>query len=186
MMAGHAPIGQAVKPAGTAERMNMPIMYQQTGGAINQAFLAHEVAVFKKATIDHVNGCHLWSEDVVKEDMPVVDGSVAVPQGPGLGIELDSDRLEKWAAGDPVDKGRILVRIRSAGGPVAYLRHNPEPLGSTDNLRFHERLHRNGIPGRPASYANPLTSEFWDAEKDPANFADLWARTANGPIWKEE
>ena len=186
MMAGHAPIGQAAKTAGIAERMNMPIMYQQTGGAINQAFLAHEVAVFKMATIDHVNGCHLWSGDVVKEDMPVVDGSVAVPKGPGLGVELDRNRLEKWAAADPVDKGRFLVRIRSAGGPVAYLRHDPEPQGSTDNLRFHDRLHLNGIPGRPASYANPLTTEFWDAEKDPDNFADIWARTADGPIWREE
>ena len=70
--------------------------------------------------------------------------------------------------------------------PVARSPTCVEPLGSTDNLRFHERLHRNGIPGRPASYANPLTSEFWDAEKDPENFANLWARTADGPIWKEE
>ena len=115
-----------------------------------------------------------------------LDGSVAVPKGPGLGIELDRNRLEKWAAAEPVDKGRFLVRIRSAGGPIAYLRHDPEPLGSTDNLRFHDRLHLNGIPGRPASYANPLTTEFWDAEKDPDNFADIWERTADGPIWREE
>ena len=70
-------------------------MYQQTGGTINQAFLAHEVAVFKMATIDHVNCCHLWQEDVVKGPMPVIDGSVAVPQGPGLGVELDRAQLEK-------------------------------------------------------------------------------------------
>ena len=60
-----------------------------------QAFLAHEVAVFKMATIDHVNCCHLWQEDVVKDPMPVIDGSVAVPPGPGLGIELEPRPIGK-------------------------------------------------------------------------------------------
>lgn len=185
-MAGHAPIGVAAKAAAVAERMNMPLMYQQAGGTINQAFLAHEVAVFKMATIDHVNLCHLWQEDVVKDPMPVVDGSVAVPEGPGLGLELDRDKLERWAGAAPVDKGRFLVRIHSAGGPTTYVRHDPEPSGSTDNMRYHERLHRQGIPGRAPSYANPLTTEFWDAEKDPDHFEKLWQATADGPIWKEE
>ena len=89
-------------------------------------FLAHEVAVFKMATIDHVNCCHLWQEDVVKGPMSVIDGSVAVPQGPGLGIELDRAQLEKLASAALVDKGRFLIRIRSAGGLTAYLRHAPE------------------------------------------------------------
>ncbi len=185
-MAGHAPIGNAVKQAAIAERLNTPLMYQQTGGAINQAFLAHEVAVFKMATIDHVNLCHLWQEDVVTEPMPVIDGSVAVPDGPGLGVELDRAQLEKLTSAAPVDKGRFLIRIRSAGGLTAYLRHDPEPSGSTDNLRFHDRLHRQGIPGRPPSYANPLTTEFWDADKDPEHFEELWRATADGPLWKEE
>ena len=79
-----------------------------------------------------------------------------------------------------------MIRIRSAGGLTAYVRHDPDPNGSTDNLRFHDRLHRQGIPGRPPSYANPLTTEFWDAEKDPEYFEELWQATADGPLWKEE
>ena len=185
-MAGHSPIGKAVKEAAIAERMNMPLMYQQAGGTINQAFLAHEVAVFRMATVDHINLCHLWQDDVVKETMPVVDGSVAVPAGTGLGVVLDREKLEKWAGASPVDKGRFLVRIRSAGGLTAYLRHDPEPPGSCDNMRFHERLHGQGIPGRPASYANPITTEFWDADKDPGQFEELWQATADDPIWKKE
>ena len=185
-MAGHAPIGMATKTAAVAEQMNMPLMYQQAGGTINQAFLAHEVAVFKMATIDHVNLCHLWQEDVVEESMPVVDGSVAVPTGPGLGVTLDRERLEKWSGAPPVDKGRFLVRICSASGPTTYLRHDPESPGATDNMRYHERLHGVRIPGRPPSYANPIKTEFWDREKDPEHFEQLWQATADGPIWKEE
>jgi len=183
-MAGHSPIGMAVKEAAVAARMNMPLMYQQAGGNINQAFLAHEVAVFKMATIDHVNLCHLWKDDIVVEPMPVVDGSVAVPTGLGLGVEIDREKLEKWAAADPVDKGRFLVRISSSGGPTTYVRHDPEQAGAHDNLRFHERLHGEGVPGRPPSYANPLITEFWDAEKDPEHFEELWLATENGPVWR--
>ncbi len=64
LMAGHAPIGSAAKVAGVAEATNTPIMLQQAGGTINQAFLAHEVAVFKMATIDHVNLARLWNDDI--------------------------------------------------------------------------------------------------------------------------
>ena len=183
-MAGHAPIGKAIKDAAIAERLNMPIMYQQSGGAINQAFLAHEVAVFKMATIDHVNCCHLWSEDVNKEEMPVINGSVAVPTGPGLGVTLDRAKLEKLSNSKPVDKGRFLIRIQFEDGSTGYVRHDPEPRGSTDNLRFHERLHKNSLPGRAASYSNPIITQFWDSEKDPANFESLWSKTATGPYFE--
>jgi hypothetical protein len=164
----------------------MPIMYQQVGGTINQAFLAHEVAVVKMATIDHVDNCHLWKEDVVKETMPVVDGSVQVPQAPGLGVELDREKLAKWTGAPPVEKGRFLVRIRSVGGATAYLRHDPEPLGATDNMRYHERLHRLGVPGRPPSYANLLETDFWDGEDAPETFAYWWSRTETGPVWSQD
>ena len=179
-MAGHAPIGLVVREAAIAERMNMPLMYQQIGGTINLAFLAHEAAVFRMATIDHVNLCHLWKEDVVKELMPVVDGSVAVPSGPGLGVDIDRAKLERWASADPVDPGRFLARIRSAGGPTAYLRHDPWPADGNLN-----RLHEQAIPGRAPSYANPLTTDFLDADKDPEHFEELWQATADGPIWRE-
>lgn len=95
---------------------------------------------------------------------------------------LNRAQLEKLASAAPVDKGRFLVRIRSAGGLTAYVR----PDGSTDNLRFHDRLHPQGLPGRSPSYANPLTTELWDADQDPQHFEELWQATADGPLWKEE
>ena len=97
-MGGHAAVGAAAKLAAVAEMTRTPLMLQNCGGTINQAFQAHQVAVFKMATIDHVNVCHLWKEDVTVEQMPVVGGCVQVPEGPGLGVTLDRARLEKCAA----------------------------------------------------------------------------------------
>ena len=36
------------------------------------------------------------SEDVVKEPVRVVQGAAHVPPGPGLGIEVDADRVEAF------------------------------------------------------------------------------------------
>jgi L-alanine-DL-glutamate epimerase-like enolase superfamily enzyme len=94
-MAGHAPVGEAIRLAAMAETTNTPFMLQQSGGTIIQAFPAHEAAVFKMATIDHVDACHLWKEDVTVETMPVVTGSVAVPDKPGLGVTLDLRNMPK-------------------------------------------------------------------------------------------
>jgi len=184
-MAGHAPIGSGLKLAGVAELTDTPIMYQQAGGTINQAFLAHEVAVVRMATIDHVNLCHLWKEDVTTQTMPVIGGSVQVPVGPGLGIELDRDRLERCQV--PItDPPPSLVRIRHAGGPTIYLRYDPGLPGHQDDMRYYERLHQFGVPGPPPSYVNEVITDFWEGDDDPAAFDRLWKQTESGPIWEAD
>ena len=36
-----------------------------------------------------------WATDIVTEPIEVVDGHVAVPTGPGLGVTLDRDVLDR-------------------------------------------------------------------------------------------
>lgn len=184
-MAGHAPIGPALKAGAIAQATNTQIMYQQTGGTINQAFLAHEVAVVEKATIDHVNGCHLWKEDVTEQSMPVVSGSVAVPEGPGLGVRLDRDRLEACKAVAP-DLPPALVRLRYGDGLTIYVRHDPMQPGHHDDMRFLERLHGFRVPGPPPSYVNDVVTDFWEGTDDRARFEQLWAECESGPTWEQE
>lgn len=185
-MAGHAPIGLGLKMGAVADMADTQIMYQQAGGTINQAFLAHEVAVVRQATIDHVNICHLWQEDVTTEAMPVVSGSVAVPEGPGLGVELDRERLARCAAAVAADPPPSLVRIRYGDGLTIHVRHDPHQAGQHDNMRFYERLHRFEVPGPPPSYANDVVTDFWDGEDDRAGFERLWAATESGPVWANQ
>src|SRR5262249_31069944 len=140
LMAGHSSIGAAAKVAAIAESVNVPIMLQQCGGTINQACVAHEAAVFRMATMDHVTLCHLWKDDVTVETMPVVGGSVELPNGPGLGVTIDRKKLEQYATAARPQYRRFLVRLRHAGGLTVYCRHDPDQPGSVDSLRFAERL----------------------------------------------
>ena len=158
---------------------NTPFMLQQCGGTINQAFLAHEAAVFRKAVIDHVSLCHLWKEDVTVEDMPVVRGSVQVPDKPGLGVVIDREKLRRHTASPMPKQGRFLVRVRYSQGLTIYFRFDPDTPGA--NLRF---LPGN-VPGPTPGYGNPVVTDFWD-EEGSEKFAEVWKRTESGPTWKNE
>jgi len=177
VMAGHAPVGYAMRIAALAETTNTPFMLQQCGGVINQAFLAQEAAVFKMATIEHVNLCHLWEDDVTVERMPVVGGSVEVSNKPGLGITLDREKLERYVKAPRPKQSRFLVRVRYAQGPTIYFRFDPDAPGA--NLR---QLHPPHVPGPSPGYGNAVVSDFWAEEGSPA-FEAMWKRTESGPAF---
>ena len=175
-MAGHAPVGEAMRLAAIAESTNTPFMLQQCGGTINQAFLAHEAAVFRMATIPHVDLAHLWTDDITVERMPVLGGSVAVPEGPGLGVTLDREKLLRYERAPRPRQTRFLVRARYAGGPTLYFRFNPDAPGA--NLR----ALGGDLPGPVPTYANPVETDFWDDTASP-EFDAWWKRTEAGPAW---
>ena len=186
-MSGHAPIGMSLRIAAMAETTNTPIMYQNTGGGINQAFQAHLVSTVRMATIDHVNLYNLYEDDVIHEKAEIVGGCVAVPAGPGLGVTINHDKLEKYKAllAEGLDKGpRFLVRIRYSDGLTVYQRHEPWQDGQHDHHRFLERLTKNAVPTRVPRYDSPIHTDHWQETEDPSRFEQMWARTEDGPIYE--
>jgi muconate cycloisomerase len=175
-MAGHAPVGEAMRLAAIAEGTRTPFMLQQCGGTINQAFLAHEAAVFQMATIPHVDLAHLWADDITAKRMRVTGGSVAVPAGPGLGVALDQEKLARYERAPRPKQTRFLVRASYSGGPTIYFRFDPDAPGA--NLRA---LSGN-LPGPVSGYANPVQTDFWDDTASP-DFQSWWDRTGHGPAW---
>jgi glucarate dehydratase len=175
-----APIPEAVRAASLAEAANAPFMLQHVGGNLTLAFLAHEAAVLRMATIDHVNCCHLWKDDVTVERLPVVGGRVRVPDGPGLGVTLDRDKLARYALPTPRPKrDRFLARMRHANGVTVYLRF---PEGSYQAAAGgHSLGELDGfIPVAGPPYRKPVVTDFWD-ETGSAEFERIWPLTASGP-----
>ena len=190
MMAGHAPIGRAMKLAAIAESTNTPFMLQQGGGIINQACLAHEVAVFPMATLDHITLANVWKDRITIEEMPVVGGSVTLPQRPGLGIRLDREKLERYEKAPLPQQTRFLIRVRYTNGPHIYFRFDPDLRGA--NLRFlnppafGRRYSGFGpdVPGPLPGYGNPVVSDFWEPDGSP-EFEQMWQKTESGPVWTD-
>ncbi len=177
-MAGHAPLGHAMQVAAVAEQMQKSLMLQQAGSYINQAFLAHEAAVFPTATMDHVNLAELWTEHVTNEAMPITNGSIDVPNGPGLGVTVDIDKLTHLAKAPRPQPKPFLVRIMYERGPTIVARHDPSLSGHTDDMRFLKRLLGEPIPGPAPGYMNPVRTEWWSDPDDPA-FQTAWKATEN-------
>ena len=43
--------------------------------------------------------CHQRHEHLLAETLQIADGMIAVPQGPGLGIEVDRAKVERYRVG---------------------------------------------------------------------------------------
>jgi len=55
----------------------------------------HLASALSEVEYPNDSGLHFLSADVVAEPLPVVDGKMQLPKGPGLGITLDPIKLEK-------------------------------------------------------------------------------------------
>ena len=121
--------------------------------------------------------CHLWKEDVTVQSMPVISGSVQVPEKPGLGVDLDRDKLERLKV-DPAPERPYLVRLRYGDGLTVYVRRDPDVSGQQDSIRFLERLHGFAVPGPSPSYTNDVVTDFWQGDDDLQAFARLYETAA--------
>jgi L-alanine-DL-glutamate epimerase-like enolase superfamily enzyme len=183
VMGGQVPVGESIKISALAEATHTPFMLQQVGGRINQAFQAHQAAVFPLAVLSHVSNCNIWKDDVIVEAIPVVGGSIAVPDGAGLGVTLDKEKLSMYERAPRPKHDRFLIRVKYDRGPRVYFRCDPEiraNSGAASHVGFLAQA-----PGPQPGYANPVTSDFW-AEPGSAEFERIWPLTELGPYWVAE
>jgi len=161
--------------AALAESTRMPFILQLPGGNLSMAFLAHQAAVYKMATLPGIPLANLWKDDITVESMPVVAGSVQVPEGPGLGLTLDRQKYEAYAAASRPDPGRFLFRVRYQNGPTLFLRpdqkHQALSTGSSD------------LPGPVPGYGNAVLTDHWD-DDGSQQFRSVWEETGRGPVWQ--
>ncbi len=73
------------------------------GGCMFETGIAHAAGAQLMAALPEVDlGCEFYmanyylTEDLLTDPFPVEDGQVHIPTGPGLGIEVDRARLEKY------------------------------------------------------------------------------------------
>ena len=74
------------------------------GGCMFETGIAHAAGAQLMAALPELDlGCEFYmanyylTEDILADPFPVEDGYVHIPSGPGLGVEVDRARLEKYA-----------------------------------------------------------------------------------------
>ena len=155
-MLGHSKIGDAVRRAGLFAASNSPFMLQNTGSDITRAMTVHMMAAFPSASMHFVNATtEVSSERFVTEPLNPINGFIRVPEGPGLGVELDRAAVERLKATKAPSKPRFIIVCTYADGTKLYTR--PDPT----NPHF---MHRPDWSRTlmPVSFTSPSTTRYWD------------------------
>ena len=100
---------------------NKPGWLQVVGTGITAAYVMHLGSVLSHAQLPHITAHELWKHNLLKERLEVVDGYMEVPDGPGLGIEVDEKAIEKYRVDPdeptPTDRYRQKKRILRISWP---------------------------------------------------------------------
>ena len=158
-MLGHSRIGIAVRKAGLFEAAGCPFMLQNAGGNITRAMTTHMMAAFPTATFHFISTTETWKSDVVHERLEPVNGFVRVPEGPGLGVTLDRDELERLKKQELPAQPKWLIKSQFKNGTRMF------NIADTGNSIFMVRPDVNRLI--PMSYASLISTEYWDDDGTP-------------------
>jgi L-alanine-DL-glutamate epimerase-like enolase superfamily enzyme len=187
-------IRETLRRGRLAEAFEKPFFLQMLGGGLMTAQMAHLSAVLAFARWPAITCRNLWTDDLVTTPMPVLNGTIAVPDAPGLGVEFDESALEKYTLRPPyaIALPPQILTIRWANGVKAHYPFMERPRVSAPHFS-HARMDagdssatgvwedalRGNLPYFPRGVN--LTVRDDDGSKD---FADLRARCLIQPVWE--
>ncbi len=73
-----------------------PYWLQMVGTGITAAYMAHLGSVLSHARLPGVTCHELWEDDLLQSRLEVVGGMMRVPEGPGLGVEVDEAAIRRY------------------------------------------------------------------------------------------
>jgi hypothetical protein len=105
---------------------NKAFFLQMVGTGVTAALSLHVAAVSSHARWPAVSCHNLYEHALLAEPLKVANGLVAVPERPGLGVEIDWDAVERFRI-EPIPKPypqpNLLMRLVWPSGAVDYYAH---------------------------------------------------------------
>ena len=158
--------------ATVAAQFNKPFWLQLVGSGVTTTWALHLGAALSHARWPAITCLNMYQPSLLKEPIKVQGGYARVPEGPGLGIEIDEDALTRLRVSGPekphVDAIYAVVR---PSGEKTYYEHE---YGT--NGYFHDYLHGNQPVFEKGVRLETLPN---DGSKD---WQDLKARTKIAPV----
>lgn len=144
-----------------------PFWIQTVGTALRAAWVAHLASTCPQALLSSLAAHDLWERDLGALPRPL-DGWQTVPEGPGLGVEVDEEAL---------------AALRGAPAPAAVRRVSTVvyPSGTrwhfADEQQRHEAFYFGHLPG----FVRGVRLEVWE-DDGSAEFDAHHARCAAAPV----
>jgi L-alanine-DL-glutamate epimerase-like enolase superfamily enzyme len=118
-------VGQGAKSnlrqAAVLEEANKPFWLQLVGTGITTSWAAHLGAVLLGAKWPAITCLNIWESQLLRTPIELRGGFMRVPEGPGLGIEVDETALDHYRVDYSfVEPPRHIYRYSRANGEVTY------------------------------------------------------------------
>jgi L-alanine-DL-glutamate epimerase-like enolase superfamily enzyme len=117
-----------VQNDGTIAAMaNKPFFLQLVGTGLTAAMSLHHAAVLSHARWPAVSCNNLYQHQLLASPLPVENGMVAIPDAPGLGVDVDWNAIERFRLKEMPAKlyphPGLLLAIRFPTGKTVYYAH---------------------------------------------------------------
>ena len=171
-LCSHENVRNALAACWAFAAANTPILLQYVGTGITAAFACQLGAVMPTATLPGVTASHAYEDDLIVEPHEVQRGFMRVPEGPGLGVELDEDAVARYRDTPPVEYPRHISVVSLPGDVRHYYR----------DLRQAESLMKQGVD---ESFAPGVRLDEWE-DDGTEEFERLWRRLQESawPVWE--
>ncbi len=145
-MVGEVGIGTSFRRGFAAATAELSTVIQLTGGTLSKALAMHLGAVLPNVS-HSVNLDDQYAEDATGGRLEIDEGSTPVPEGPGLGIDIDEEMLAELAARPKSELPTHVGVLELPGGSTYY----------TPSIPSAERL-----SGFPEGNVRGIRSRVWN------------------------
>ncbi len=164
---GGRDVEQIRDTAAVADHAKIPFWIQTIGSGLRAAWLAHLASTLPQATLSNLATHTIWQQDITTLP-PIEAGQMQVPDGPGLGVEVNESLVEELRRLPAPDQPRRITTAVSADG--SRIHFNGEQ-------QRHESFHMREAHG----FTRGIHLDTWVEDGSDA-FEDLFRRCDRSPV----
>ena len=124
-------IGETMRKGFAYGQANIQTLIQQSGNTLMKAFTLHQAAVLPTATAHIITLDDQYEDDITTSQLLPTEGFCRVPEGAGLGVEVDEEKLKQAAQREHIPKLDIIGVLHLPYGRKYYTRGEPNVTNLT-------------------------------------------------------
>jgi len=115
-------VASILRQSALAGAFEKPFWLQMVGTGLTTTMSMHLGAVLPFAQWPAVNCLNNYADDLLREPVQIKGGFARVPEGPGLGIDIDTEALDRYRMQPPFEfpKPRLLLTVKWLGHRVVH------------------------------------------------------------------
>ena len=164
---------QLMRQGSMAREADLPFWLQLVGTGITAAWSLHFGAVHTHATWPAVNCHQLYVHELLKQEIKVRDGMARVPEGEGLGLELDWNAINKFRV-DKLSARPDPPRMLETSWPDGRRMYTP----NTGGVNFMLTPARKG---ETPFFEKGVDTKLWP-DDGSARWKELYQQGQQGPV----